>query len=133
MPELPVVLVVGDDARVRGLVATALRHIGCAAVEAGGDGKPTGDGPGGRVDLLVVDECTSPAAGSSLVRRIRMAQPHVKVVRLTSRASSGTASCDGHIDVILDRPFALHDLCQVVESWLGGAVMQVAGGSTVVH
>jgi DNA-binding response OmpR family regulator len=130
MRQRAIVLVVGDDVLVRGLVATALRSIGYRALEAHG----TREGVAGSapdVDLLVVDECASPKIDAEMVRQLRLSQPGLKVVHLTSRRSADAVA--GNTDVFLKKPFALHDLCDVVECWLGGPLPQLIAQSATIH
>jgi DNA-binding response OmpR family regulator len=131
MRQRAIVLVVGDDVLVRGLVVTALRSIGYRALEAHGTREGVASSAP-EVDLLVVDECASPRIDAEMVRQLRLTQPGLKVVHLTSHRHA-SADAAGNTDVFLKKPFALHDLCDVVECWLGGPLPQLVTRSVTVH
>ena len=134
MPQRSLVLVVGEDPLVRGLVVMALRSIGYRALEANSTrDRVAHHAPD--VDLLVVDECASPSVDEEMVRQLRVARPRLKVVHLTHRGPYAEArAASGGIDVFLDKPFALDDLCDVVDCWLGGSCPPPAAPPTLtVH
>jgi DNA-binding response OmpR family regulator len=132
MRQRAIVLVVGDDVLVRGLVATALRSIGYRALEAHGTREGVASSAPD-VDLLVVDECASPRTDAEMVRQLRLSQPGLKVVHLTSHRHASFDALSGNTDVFLKKPFALHDLCDVVECWLGGPLPQLITKSATIH
>jgi len=133
VPNRSLVLVVGDDPLVRGLVVMALRSIGYRALEANAArDRVAHHAPD--VDLLVVDECASPSVDAEMVRQLRVSQPRLKVIHLTHRGPYDEARMgNGGIDVFLDKPFALDDLCDVVDCWLGGSLLPVPPTRLTIH
>ena len=72
------------------------------------------------MDLVIVDVCMPDGFETDMVRQLRAAQPDLKVLYLVGRASPLFTRCSGKrtTDAFLTKPFGLHELTEVVASWL---------------
>jgi DNA-binding NtrC family response regulator len=104
----PTVLVVEDDAAVRGLIALALYRMGHVVVTAADAPAALDLARTQRFDLLIADMGLPSGSGLTLVSEIRALLPDVGVL-LVSGSPLGqqvAASPDQHIEV-LEKPFRL--------------------------
>jgi CheY-like chemotaxis protein len=124
-PQSAKILIVDDQPSVRHFVSRVLNNAGYATVGAS-------DGPealriietSGPVDLLVTDLVMPQMRGDELARRVRGADPAVKVLYVTAHRDQlfqETATL-GESEAFLDKPFAMHDLLEAVSMLLAGPV-----------
>jgi CheY-like chemotaxis protein len=117
------ILIVDDQPSVRHFVGRVLNNAGYATVSAS-------DGPealrmietSGAVNLLVTDLVMPQMRGDELARRVRGADPAVKVLYVTAHRDQlfqETATL-GESEAFLDKPFAMHDLLEAVSMLLVG-------------
>ena len=116
-PESAKILIVDDQPSVRHFVGRVLKNAGYTTVSAS-------DGPealkiieaSGAVNLLVTDLIMPQMRGDELARRVRRADPAVKVLYVTAHRDQlfqETATL-GDAETFLDKPFAMHDLLEAV-------------------
>jgi PAS domain S-box-containing protein len=118
-----VVLVVEDEAVVRGLIVEVLRELGYQAIEAGGgpEGLAILQGPG-RIDLLVTDIGLPGLNGRQVADGARMVRPDLKVLFMTGYAENA-ALASGFEEpgmALITKPFAMDVLAnkirEIIES-----------------
>lgn len=124
MLNCPVALVVSSDRQVRRLISASLGQIGCTSLDVatGREGfECAGAAP---IDLVIVDVCMPAGFETDMVLQLRAAQPDLKVLYLVGRASPLFTRCSGKrsTDAFLTKPFGLHELTEVVASWLDDAL-----------
>ena len=124
MTDCSVALVVSADRQVRQLIAAGLDRIGCTAVDVATSQEGLACAGASRVDFLILDVSLPGALEPDMVRRLRGEQPDLKVLYLIGPAYGVfDHSCAvGRIDAYLLKPFALHQLCDVVACWLNDEV-----------
>jgi PAS domain S-box-containing protein len=117
-----VVLLVEDDAKVREVVAVALRDAGYVVLEA--DGGPAAlaylDTRGERVDLLVVDLVMPAMSGRDLVQRWRAVHPETRALFISGYTDT-TAYRQGDLPPgadFIQKPFAPSALARKVREVL---------------
>jgi PAS domain S-box-containing protein len=128
-PEVPladdgeVVLVVEDEAVVRGLIVEVLNDLGYQAVEAA-DG-PTGlamlEAPG-RIDLLVTDIGLPGLNGRQVADAARVVRPDLKVLFMTGY-SENAAHASGFLEAgmsLITKPFAMDVLASRIREIIEG-------------
>jgi DNA-binding NtrC family response regulator len=117
------ILIVDDQPSVRHFVSRILNHAGYTTSTAS-------DGPealkiveaSGAINLLVTDLIMPQMRGDELARRVREADPGVKVLYVTGHRDElfqGTTTL-GEAEAFLDKPFAMHDLLEAVSMLLVG-------------
>jgi CheY-like chemotaxis protein len=122
-PQSAKILIVDDQPSVRHFVGRVLNNAGYTTVSAS-------DGPealriieaSGAVNLLVTDLVMPQMRGDELARRVRGADPAVKVLYVTAHRDQlfqETATL-GESEAFLDKPFAMHDLLEAVSMLLVG-------------
>lgn len=79
----PTVLVVDDEAGIRGLVRKILRREGYRVLEAASAEEALGAGRGQRVDLLITDVMLPGMQGSELARKMYQANSRLKVLYIS--------------------------------------------------
>jgi CheY-like chemotaxis protein len=121
MMTCPVALVVSKDRQVRRLISASLGQIGCTSLDVATGREGFECAGAAHVDLVIVDVSVPDGFETDMVRQLRAVQPDLKVLYLIGRASpllynrcQGTAG----IDAFLTKPFGLHELTDVVASWL---------------
>jgi CheY-like chemotaxis protein len=122
-PESAKILIVDDQPSVRHFVRRVLNDAGYTTVSAS-------DGPealkmietSGAVDLLVTDLMMPQMRGDELARRVRRADPAVKVLYVTAHRDQlfQDTVMLGDSEAFLDKPFAMHDLLEAVSMLLAG-------------
>jgi CheY-like chemotaxis protein len=120
MINCPVALVVSSDRQVRRLISASLGQIGCTSLDVATGREGFECAGAGNVDLVIVDVCMPDGFETDMVRQLRAAQPDLKVLYLVGRASPLFTRCSGKrsTDAFLTKPFGLHELTEVVASWL---------------
>lgn len=128
MNDCSVALVVSADRHVRQLITAGLDRIGCTAVDVSTSQEGLACAGGNRVDFLILDVSLPGALEPDMVRRLRGEQPDLKVLYLIGPAFGVfDHSCAvGRIDAYLMKPFALHQLCDVVASWLNNDIARAS-------
>jgi CheY-like chemotaxis protein len=117
------ILIVDDQPSVRSFVSRVLNDAGYTTTSAS-------DGPealkiiemSGTVNLLVTDLMMPEMRGDELARRVRQADPAVKVLYVTAHRDElfqNTAGLGDH-EAFLDKPFRTHDLLEAVSMLLVG-------------
>ena len=116
------VLVVEDDATVRGLVLEVLQELGYMAIEAS-------DGASGlralhsnrRIDLLITDVGLPGLNGRQLAEQGRARRPDLRILFITGYAENaafGTGHLDGDMQM-MTKPFAVDELATRIREILG--------------
>jgi two-component system, cell cycle sensor histidine kinase and response regulator CckA len=126
MTDCSVALVVSADRQVRRLIAAGLDQIGCTAVDVATSQEGLTCAGRSQIDFLILDISLPGALEPDMVRHLRGEQPNLKVLYLLG-PSNGVFdhSCAvGRIDAYLLKPFALHQLCDVVACWLNDEVVR---------
>jgi two-component system cell cycle sensor histidine kinase/response regulator CckA len=131
-PALPAgtetVLLVEDDASVRGLAAHVLRGCGYQVLEAtdGRDALRTVEGESGRIDLLVSDVVMPHLSGRALAERVALLRPDCRVLFLSGYTDDAVV-VHGVSDAefaFLQKPFTPSALAQKVRRVLTAAPRQ---------
>ena len=122
------ILLVEDEAAVRSLARLVLERFGYEVVEAATPGEAESmlaDSSIGRIDALVSDVVMPGMDGRELARRVRAAQPHVRVILMSGYAPEEILRTNGQADdgsaVFLAKPFAPADLAAAVRRSLDAA------------
>jgi two-component system cell cycle sensor histidine kinase/response regulator CckA len=121
MMTCPVALVVSKDRQVRRLISVSLGQIGCTSLDVSTGREGFECAGAAHVDLVIVDVSVPDGFETDMVRQLRAVQPDLKVLYLIGRASPLLYNrCQGKagIDAFLTKPFGLHELTDVVASWL---------------
>ena len=116
----PTALVVSPDRQVRQLVVASLDQLGCSTLGAATHAAGLEYAALTHVDVVVVDVCQPDAFETAMIWELRRNQPDLKVLYLIGRANPVCESglpAKAH-DFYLRKPFRLHELCEVVSSWL---------------
>ncbi len=114
------ILVVDDDATVRGLMGTTLRRRGVDVVEASGAEPALDRLRDGAFDLLVTNLEMPGRSGLWLLRQARHGWPEMPVVVVTGGIPEGQAAAVlRYADAVLTKPFTLSALYERVASVLG--------------
>jgi two-component system cell cycle sensor histidine kinase/response regulator CckA len=131
MLNCPVALVVSSDRQVRRLISASLGQIGCTSLDVATGREGFECAGAAHVDLVIVDVSMPDGFETDMVRQLRAGQPDLKVLYLIGRASPLFNRCSGKrsTDAFLTKPFGLHELTEVVVSWLDDSVgpMNAAG------
>jgi two-component system cell cycle sensor histidine kinase/response regulator CckA len=124
MMNCPVALVVSADRQVRRLISASLGQIGCTSLDVATGREGFECAGASHVDLVIVDVSMPDGFETDMVRQLRAAQPDLKVLYLIGRASPLFNRCSGKrsTDAFLSKPFGLHELTEVVASWLDDAL-----------
>jgi two-component system, cell cycle sensor histidine kinase and response regulator CckA len=126
----PVVLVVDDDAAVRGAVCRMLRASGYAVLEAahGAEAWAILDEERPPVDLVLTDVCMPQMGGPALAARVAAARPVLPVLFMTGSADSlaELAAAAGRpvaalCRAVLRKPFTPDELLRAVRAALARA------------
>ena len=120
----PVALIVSADRQVRRLISASLGQIGCTSLDVATGREGFECAGAAHVDLVIVDVCVPDGFETDMVRQLRAMQPDLKVLYLIGRASPLFNRCSGKrsTDAFLTKPFGLHELTDVVASWLDDAL-----------
>ena len=120
MLNCPVALVVSADHQVRRLISASLGQIGCTSLDVATGREGFECAGAAHVDLVIVDVSMPDGFETDMVRQLRAEQPDLKVLYLIGRASPMFSRCSGkrNTDAFLAKPFGLHELTEVVASWL---------------
>ena len=124
MINCPVALVVSKDRQVRRLISATLGQIGCTSLDVATGREGFECAGAAHVDLVIVDVSVPDGFETDMVRQLRAVQPDLKVLYLIGRASPLLYNrCSGRdtTDAFLTKPFGLHELTDVVASWLDDA------------
>jgi two-component system cell cycle sensor histidine kinase/response regulator CckA len=131
MLHCPVALVVSADRQVRRLISASLGQIGCTSLDVATGREGFECAGAAHVDLVIVDVCLPGEFETDMVRQLRAVQPDLKVLYLIGRANPMFNRYPGKqsTDAFLTKPFGLHELTDVVSSWLEDALapFNVAG------
>lgn len=121
-PESATIVIVDDQPSVRSFVGRVLSDAGYTTATAS-------NGPealkimemSGTVNLLVTDLMMPEMRGDELARRVRQADPAVKVLYVTGHRDElfQTVTLGDH-EAFLDKPFRMHDLLEAVSMLLVG-------------
>jgi two-component system, cell cycle sensor histidine kinase and response regulator CckA len=125
LPDKPTVLIVDDEASVRGFVERVLTDAGYKTALAS-------DGPEaievaarlGSIELLVTDVMMPQMSGDELARRLRITEPKLKILYLTGYSDrlfkdKVTLWAD---EAFLDKPCSMKSLIEAVSLLLVGRV-----------
>ena len=117
------ILVVDDDAAVRGVTATALRRQGYRVLEAatGASALEQSRAERGRIHALVTDVAMPLMSGPALAAELVRERPDLRVLFVTGYANDGIAH-HGILDdgvSLLQKPFDIRELAQRVRELLG--------------
>lgn len=120
MLHCPVALVVSADRQVRRLISASLGQIGCTSLDVATGREGFECAGAAHVDLVIVDVCLPDGFETDMVRQLRATQPDLKVLYLIGRSHPLLDRCAGKhsADAFLTKPFGLHQLTDVVSSWL---------------
>jgi two-component system cell cycle sensor histidine kinase/response regulator CckA len=135
MINCPVALVVSSDRQVRRLISASLGQIGCTSLDVATGREGFECAGAGHVDLVIVDVCMPDGFETDMVRQLRAAQPDLKVLYLVGRASPLFTRCSGKrtTDAFLTKPFGLHELTEVVASWLDDPLASLSTSGLTVN
>jgi len=123
MVNCPVALVVSKDRQVRRLISASLGQIGCTSLDVATGREGFECAGASHVDLVIVDVCLPDGFETDMVRQLRATQPDLKVLYLVGRAHPIFAQAGRQTtDAFLTKPFGLHELTDVVSSWLDDAL-----------
>ena len=116
------VLLVEDEEGIRVSAARALEAKGYRVLTAdsGEEAADIFEAENGAVDLLLTDVIMPELDGPSLVRRLRVARPDLKVIFMSGYADGASADELGE-DQFLAKPFTLKALAEAVKRELTGA------------
>ncbi|MFO1500614.1 MAG: response regulator [Verrucomicrobiota bacterium] len=108
------ILVVDDEAMIRRSFQLVLRHLGheVAAAESGTEalGKVRDES----FDLVFLDFEMTGMRGDQLAREIKLIKPNLPIVLTTG---SAPATVGPEFSGVLRKPFAVHELKEVIETW----------------
>jgi CheY-like chemotaxis protein len=129
MINCPVALVVSSDRQVRRLISASLGQIGCTSLDVATGREGFECAGAAHVDLVIVDVGMPDGFETDMVRQLRAGQPDLKVLYLVGRASSLFSRCAGKksTEAFLAKPFGLHELTEVVASWLDDPLAPLSG------
>jgi CheY-like chemotaxis protein len=113
-----VILVVDDEALVRWALRQRLEEGGYRVLQA-----RTADGALGKAeqaDLVLMELELPDGDGRDLARRFRRARPRQSLVLMTAWSGPDLErlAADGVVDAVIEKPFGLDELQQVVEECL---------------
>jgi two-component system cell cycle sensor histidine kinase/response regulator CckA len=116
------ILVVDDEPVVREFVDRVLKGAGYATALAADGPSAIGLAEKGRFDLLLTDEMMPHMTGHELARRLRIADPSLKVLYLTGYSDRLFAEKGGlwEDEAFLDKPCSVDGLRQAVSLLLDG-------------
>jgi len=122
-PTAATILLVEDDAEVRGLFSRFLENAGHTVIEAadGRDALETFDARGGDIDLVVTDVLMPNVSGPALTSAIRARRPDVRVLFVSGYADeleAGTAHAPH--TVLIHKPVTRQTLTDQVAALLRG-------------
>ena len=131
VPYRSIALVVSAERQVRQLIVVSLAELGCSTIEAATHEEGLEYAALTYVDVVVVDVGQLDAFESAMICELRRNQPALKVLYLVGRMNPVFRSSlepKAH-DFYLRKPFRLHELCDIVSSWLedGKAFLTVTG------
>jgi PAS domain S-box-containing protein len=114
------VLLVEDEAALRGMVRLALSQRGYTVLEAtDGEGAlQVAEGHPSAIHLLLTDMVMPRLGGPELARRLMQRRPEIKVLYISGYATTGHAG-DGSSAEVLQKPFAIDDLVRKVGELIG--------------
>lgn len=117
------VLLVDDDARMRGIIALILQRAGCTVVEAG-DGEEgiriVGESQK-EFDVVITDAIMEPMGGKEFSEKLEILRPGMKLLMCSGHPSDvlarhGIQMDSGHF---LAKPFSATEMLQKVNEVLG--------------
>jgi CheY-like chemotaxis protein len=117
---MPRVLVVDDDARVRGLLCDMLAAWGCEAVEAATSDTALALFEHGEYDLVLTDFLMPGRNGLDLIRDVRSRDAGIGVILFTASAADFDADSQGLEFTLLRKPLQLEGLKEAVGQALRG-------------
>lgn len=111
-PAQPRLLIVDDDARLRGFLAEELALEGYAVAEAGDGQAALQTARRGKADLLVLDWTLPDFSGVEVCRRLRATGVLIPVLMLTGRdeVRDRVEALDAGADDYLVKPFSIEEL-----------------------
>lgn len=121
LPGKATILVVEDDAAVRGLATRVLRTFGYRVLEAenGARAQEILEAFEGNVDLLVTDMVMPRMGGPELAERLQQQRPGTPVLYISGYADGSLRPLPVPTS-FLPKPFNIEDLLRLVQSMLGG-------------
>lgn len=115
------ILVVDDDATVRGLIVKTLRRRGAEVAEAGGAEAALEQLRHGRFDLLITNLEMPGQSGLWLLAEVRKAWPELPIVVVTGGMPEGWEAAGPPVaDAVILKPFRLNELYERVRAVLEG-------------
>lgn len=125
---MPTVLIVDDEAALRGLVRHVLEQVGYEVLEAG-DGLAAyslvQERRGG-LDLLITDIVMPQMTGAELIERLEAEYANLKILCISAYADQMSANCH----YFLAKPFTAMALCAMVEKVLAVPAISPSGRVT---
>ncbi len=120
-PGKATILVVEDDAAVRGLATRVLRTFGYRVLEAdnGARGQEILEEYGGKIDLLITDMVMPRMGGRELAEGLQRQRPGTPVLYISGYADGSLPPLPAPTS-FLPKPFNVEDLLRLVHSMLGG-------------
>jgi len=115
-----VILVVADDARVRGLVLSSLKLLGYSVLEAQShvEAESICEHHDGAIHLLLADGAIPGVAGRELARSVRRMHPGVRVLYTSSYPENAIPRRMGPGEDCIAKPFSPHCLAQKIRELL---------------
>lgn len=120
------ILVVDDDAAVRGTVRKILERAGHTVVEADDGRSGLAQYRTARADLVITDIFMPDEDGLAFLRAIRKERPRPKVIVVSGGDATGRLDMTEHARLlgalqVLRKPFELQELLDVVDHALGAS------------
>jgi len=122
------ILVVDDNAGVRGMLAAVMMLLGFK-VDQASDGSQALELFSKRdFDLILTDLDMPGMNGLNLASRIKMESPQTPVVLVTGEAPQMVAKRlkEGSIDTVIFKPFRLEDFVEILRPWIGSRVSDLS-------
>ena len=115
------ILVVDDDAEIRGVLAEYLEAVGNEVVPAGSGREAIVEISANSFDAAVVDWQMAGISGRDVIQHLRTLSPDTRIFVSTGYGESmvSTASLQGLVEGVFRKPFSLGDLARALGSSKG--------------
>ncbi|MBA3676496.1 MAG: response regulator [Sphingosinicella sp.] len=125
------ILIVDDDKDVRGMIKRALHELGYPATEASNGEKALAIMAEEMPDLVILDYIMPGMDGTEVAREIAKIDPALPIIFSTGHgALRALRNAAGENISILEKPFALNELSELIESRLAER-RRVAGAALI--